>query len=97
VPLNGTVSDALGRPVWERTSTMISTATGAATNPKHYVLKKYVGDLEFTHPERDARAERVRGKVAWIQRPRRCGGLCQVCAELEAPGHPGELRFLTTI
>ena len=70
VPLVVTGVDALGRPFAERTSTLIINCHGCRYQSKHYVLKNMWVNLEVPHPESGHPPRRVRGKVAWIQRPR---------------------------
>src|SRR6516225_567533 len=70
VPLVVTGVDALGRPFVERTSSLIINCHGARYQSKHYVLKNMWVTLEIPHPETGQAARSVRGRVAWIQRPR---------------------------
>jgi len=90
VPLQLQVRRA-GTPFWERTSTLIINATGALPI-KHYVLKNYVGNLEVPPPGKPS--PRAAVKVAWIQRPRRCGSF-SVALELKRREMLG-MRFLPT-
>ena len=89
VPLNVTGVDALGRPFTERTSTLIINCHGCRYQSKHYVLKNMWVNLEVPSPEPGHPPRRVRGKVAWIQRPRTVRQLFQVALELETPGTHG--------
>src|SRR6202007_1131426 len=50
-------------------------------------------NLEVPHPEQGHPPRRVRGKVAWIQRPRTVRQLFQVALELEAPGNAWGIAF----
>lgn len=93
VPLVVTGVDALGRPFAERTSTLIINCHGCRFQSKHYVLKNMWVNLEVPHPEPGHSPRRVRGKVAWIQRPRTVRQLFQVALELEAAGNVWGIGF----
>src|SRR5215469_13324654 len=93
VPLQVTGVDALGRPFAERTSTLIINCHGCRYQSKHYVLKNMWVNLEIPHPEQGHPPRRVRGKVAWIQRPRTVRQLFQVALELEEPGNAWGIAF----
>jgi hypothetical protein len=93
VPLNVTGVDALGRPFTERTSTLIINCHGVRYQSKHYVLKNMWVNLEVPSPEPGHSPRRVRGKVAWIQRPRTVRQLFQVALELETPGNAWGIAF----
>jgi hypothetical protein len=93
VPLVVTGVDALGRPFAERTSTLIINCHGCRYQSKHYVLKNMWVNLEVPHAETGYAPRRVRGKVAWIQRPRTVRQLFQVALELEAPGNVWGIGF----
>jgi len=93
VPLQVTGVDALGRPFAERTSTLIINCHGCRYQSKHYVLKNMWVNLEVPHPEQGHAPRRVRGKVAWIQRPRTVRQLFQVALELEEPGNAWGIGF----
>src|SRR5271155_6189118 len=93
VPLAVTGVDALGRPFTERTSTLIINCHGCRYQSKHYVLKNMWVNLEVPHPETGHAPRRVRGKVAWIQRPRTVRQLFQVAFELEQPGNAWGIGF----
>src|SRR5271166_5634453 len=93
VPLMVTGVDALGRPFAERTSTLIINCHGCRYQSKHYVLKNMWVNLEVPHPEQGHPPRRVRGKVAWIQRPRTVRQLFQVALELETPGNAWGIAF----
>jgi hypothetical protein len=93
VPLVVTGVDALGRPFAERTSTLIINCHGCRYQSKHYVLKNMWVNLEVPHSEPGHPPRRVRGKVAWIQRPRTVRQLFQVALELEAPGNVWGIGF----
>ena len=93
VPLVVTGVDALGRPFAERTSTLIINCHGCRYQSKHYVLKNMWVNLEVPHAEHGQAPRRVRGKVAWIQRPRTVRQLFQVALELEAPGNVWGIGF----
>jgi len=93
VPLNVTGVDALGRPFTERTSTLIINCHGCRYQSKHYVLKNMWVNLEVPSPEPGHSPRRVRGKVAWIQRPRTVRQLFQVALELETPGNAWGIAF----
>src|SRR5690349_24825879 len=93
VPLAVTGVDALGRPFTERTSTLIINCHGCRYQSKHYVLKNMWVTLEVPHPEAGQAARTVRGRVAWIQRPRTVRQLFQVALELEVPGNTWGIAF----
>lgn len=93
VPLVVTGVDALGRPFAERTSTLIINCHGCRYQSKHYVLKNMWVHLEVPHPDPGQAPRRVRGKIAWIQRPRTVRQLFQVALELEAPGNVWGIGF----
>src|SRR5271167_352520 len=93
VPLAVTGVDALGRPFTERTSTLIINCHGCRYQSKHYVLKNMWVTLEIPHPESGQPARNVRGRVAWIQRPRTVRQLFQVALELEQPGNAWGMAF----
>jgi len=93
VPLMVTGVDALGRPFAERTSTLIINCHGCRYQSKHYVLKNMWVNLEVPHPEQGHPPRRVRGKVAWIQRPRTVRQLFQVALELESAGNAWGIAF----
>jgi len=93
VPLVVTGVDALGRPFAERTSTLIINCHGCRYQSKHYVLKNMWVNLEVPHPDSGRPPRRVRGKVAWIQRPRTVRQLFQVALELETPGNAWGIGF----
>ncbi len=93
VPLQVTGVDALGRPFVERTSSLILNCHGCRFQSKHYVLKNMWVKLEVPHPEADQPPRTVRGRVAWIQRPRTVRQLFQVALELEAPGNVWGIAF----
>jgi len=93
VPLVVTGVDALGRPFMERTSSLIINCHGARYQSKHYVLKNMWVKLEIPHPESGQAPRTVRGRVAWIQRPRTVRQLFQVALELEIPGNVWGIAF----
>src|SRR5579863_2828166 len=93
VPLVVTGVDALGRPFAERTSTLIINCHGCRYQSKHYVLKNMWVNLEVPHPEAGHPPRQVRGKVAWIQRPRTVRQLFQVALELETAGNAWGIGF----
>ena len=93
VPLAVTGVDALGRPFTERTSTLIINCHGCRYQSKHYVLKNMWVTLEVPHPESGQPPRAVRGRVAWIQRPRTVRQLFQVALELEVPGNTWGIAF----
>jgi hypothetical protein len=93
VPLEVTGVDALGRPFVERTSSLILNCHGCRYQSKHYVLKNMWVKLEVPHAEADQPPRTVRGRVAWIQRPRTVRQLFQVALELEAPGNVWGIAF----
>jgi len=93
VPLVATGVDALGRPFVERTSSLIINCHGCRYQSKHYVLKNMWVTMEIPHPETGQPPRTVRGRVAWIQRPRTVRQLFQVALELEAPGNVWGIAF----
>ena len=93
VPLAVTGVDAIGRPFTEHTSTLIINCHGCRYQSKHYVLKNMWVKLEIPHPESGQAARLVRGRVAWIQRPRTVRQLFQVALELETPGNVWGIAF----
>jgi hypothetical protein len=93
VPMAVTGVDALGRPFTERTSTLIINCHGCRYQSKHYVLKNMWVTLEVPHPEAGQPARVVRGRIAWIQRPRTVRQLFQVALELEVPGNAWGIAF----
>jgi hypothetical protein len=93
VPLTVAGVDALGRPFNERTSTLIINCHGCRYQSKHYVLKNMWVTLEVPHPETGQPPRTVRGRVAWIQRPRTVRQLFQVALELELPGNAWGIAF----
>jgi hypothetical protein len=93
VPLQVTGVDALGRPFVERTSSLILNCHGCRYQSKHYVLKNMWVKLEIPNPEADQPPRTVRGRVAWIQRPRTVRQLFQVALELEFPGNVWGIGF----
>src|SRR5215813_8287716 len=93
VPLMVTGVDALGRPFSERTSTLIINCHGCRYQSKHYVLKNMWVSLEVPHSESGHAPRTVRGRVAWIQRPRTVRQLFQVALELEVPGNTWGIAF----
>src|SRR5579863_9076502 len=93
VPLMVGGVDALGRPFNERTSTLIINCHGCRYQSKHYVLKNMWVTLEVPHSEAGQPPRSVRGRVAWIQRPRTVRQLFQVALELETPGNTWGIAF----
>lgn len=93
VPLVVTGVDALGRQFQERTSTLIINCHGCRYQSKHYVLKNMWVVMEIPHPEQGHPPRIVRGRVAWIQRPRTVRQLFQVAVELEIPGNVWSIAF----
>jgi hypothetical protein len=93
VPLVVRGVDALGRAFVERTSSLIINCHGCRYQSKHYVLKNMWLTLEIPHPETGQPPRTVRGRVAWIQRPRTVRQLFQVALELEMPGNVWGIGF----
>src|SRR5437773_7851136 len=93
VPLLVTGVDALGRPFVERTSSLIINCHGCRYQSKHYVLKNMWVTMEIPHPETGQPPRTVRGRVAWIQRPRTVRQLFQVALELEVSGNVWGIAF----
>jgi len=57
------------------------------------VLKNMWVSLEVPHPETGQAPRTVRGRVAWIQRPRTVRQLFQVALELDVPGNAWGIAF----
>jgi hypothetical protein len=93
VPLVVTGVDALGRPFVERGSSLIINCHGCRYQSKHYVLKNMWVTLEIPHPDAEQPPRTVRGRVAWIQRPRTVRQLFQVALELEVSGNVWGIAF----
>src|SRR5260370_28146606 len=93
VPLVVTGVDALGRPFIERTSSLIINCHGCRYQSKHYVLKNMWVTMEIPHQETGQPPRKVRGRVAWIQRPRTVRQLFQVALELEVSGNVWGIGF----
>jgi len=93
VPLVVTGVDALGRPFVERTSSLIINCHGCRYQSKHYVLKNMWVTMEIPSPETGQPPRTVRGRVAWIQRPRTVRQLFQVALELEISGNVWGIGF----
>ncbi len=93
VPLVVTGVDALGRPFVERTSSLIINCHGCRYQSKHYVLKNMWVTMEIPHQEAGQPPRTVRGRVAWIQRPRTVRQLFQVALELEVSGNVWGIAF----
>src|ERR1700731_4307515 len=85
--------DALGRPFVERTSSLIINCHGCRYPSKHYVLKNMWVTMEIPHQESGQPPRTVRGRVAWIQRPRTVRQLFQVALELEVSGNVWGIAF----
>src|SRR5260221_16583 len=85
--------DALGRPFVERTSALIINCHGCRYQSKHYVLKNMWVTMEIPHQESGQPPRTVRGRVAWIQRPRTVRQLFQVALELEISGNVWGIAF----
>ncbi len=93
VPIAVTGVDAIGRPFTEHTSTLIINCHGCRYQSKHYVLKNMWVKLEIPHSDSGQPPRVVRGRVAWIQRPRTVRQLFQVALELEIPGNVWGIAF----
>src|SRR5258707_13074749 len=93
VPLTVAGVDALGRQFSEHTSTLIINCNGCSYQSMHYVLKNMWVTLEIPHAEAGQPPRQVRGRVAWIQRPRTVRQLFQVALELELPGNVWGIGF----
>src|SRR5438045_6050909 len=93
VPLVVTGVDALGRPFVERSSSLILNCHGCRYQSKHSVLTNMWVKLEIPHADSDQPTHTVRGRVAWIQRPRTVRQLFQVALELETPGNVWGIGF----
>src|SRR5262249_23112147 len=77
----------------ERTSSLILNCHGCRYQSKHYVLKNMWVKLEVPNPQEGEPPRTVRGRVAWIQRPRTVRQLFQVALELETPGNTWGIAF----
>src|ERR1700675_4946071 len=93
VPLSVTGVDALGRPFVERTSSLIINCRGCRYQSKHYVLENMWVTMEIPHVGTGQPPRTVRGRVAWIQRPRTVRQLFQVALELEVSGNVWGIAF----
>ena len=93
VPLVVTGVDELGRPFVERTSSLIINCHGCRYQSKHYVLKNVWVTMEIPPQESGQPPRSVRGRVAWIQRPRTVRQLFQVALELEVCGNVWGIAF----
>src|SRR5437867_1511110 len=93
VPLMVTGVDALGRPIVVRTTSLIINCHRCRYQSKHYVLKNMWVTMEIPHAETGQPPRTVRGRVAWIQRPRTVRQLFQVALELEVPGNAWGIAF----
>jgi hypothetical protein len=93
VPLVVTGVDALGRSFKERTSTLIINCHGCRYQSKHYVLKGTWVTLEIPHQGDGAPLVNLRGRVAWIQRPRTGRELFHIAVEHEVPGNIWGIAF----
>jgi hypothetical protein len=87
VALTVTGVDALGRSFVERTCTSIVSCHGGRYQSKHYVRRSEWVTLEVRCPESAGAGRRVRGRVAWIQRPRAAGEPFRFGVELEVSGN----------
>ena len=93
VPLVVTGVDALGRSFKERTSTLIINCHGCRYQSKHYVLKGTWVTLEIPHQGEGHPLVNLRGRVAWIQRPRTGRELFHIAVEHEVPGNIWGIAF----
>jgi hypothetical protein len=92
-PLLVTGVDALGRPFQERTSTLAINCHGCRYQSRHYVLRSMWVTLQIPHQEDSHPPSTVRGRVAWIQRPRAGRQLFQIALEHEVPGNIWGIAF----
>jgi len=88
VPLVVTGVDALGRPFVERTSSLIINCMAAATS-QTLRPEKYVGDDGDSSSGDGQPPRTVRGRVAWIQRPARCGSFFKWLLSWKFPATSG--------
>src|SRR5579864_1086500 len=93
VPLVVTGVDALDGPFVVRNSLLIVKCHGGRYQSKRYVLKNMWVTLEIPHPETGQPPRAVRGRVAWIQRPRTVRQLFLVALELEVSGNVWGIAF----
>src|SRR5260370_844505 len=85
--------DGVGGTFVERTFSLIINCHGCRYKSKHYVLKNMWVTMEIPHPETGQPPRTVRGRVAWIQRPRTVRQLFQVALELEVSGNVWGIGF----
>src|SRR3979490_566916 len=93
IPLGVTGVDAVRLPWVEQPASLIINCHGCRYQSKHYVLKNMWVTMEIPHPETGQHPRNVRGRVAWIQRPRTVRQLFQVALELEIPGNVWGIAF----
>lgn len=87
VPLLLRGVEALGRHFEERTSTSIVNCHGCRYSSRHYVARDRWVTLEMASLDERQDARRVRGRVAWIERPRALRDPFQYGVELEVSGN----------
>jgi hypothetical protein len=79
--------DALGEPFREATTTTEVNCYGCRYRSKNYVQKGSSVTIEIPHPELRSAPHVARGRVIWVQRPRRLREPYEVAMELEVAGN----------
>lgn len=79
--------DTLGEPFREATTTTEVNCYGCRYRSKNYVQKGADVALEIPHPELRLPPRLARGRVIWVQRPRRMREPYHVALEFETPGN----------
>jgi hypothetical protein len=79
--------DALGEPFREATTTTEVNCYGCRYRSKNYVQKGSSVAVEIPHPELKAPPRLTRGRVVWVQRPRRLREPYEVAVEFEVAGN----------
>jgi hypothetical protein len=79
--------DALGEPFREATTTTEVNCYGCRYRSKNYLQKGSSVAIEVPHSELKSPPRLVRGRVIWVQRPRRLREAYEVAVELEVAGN----------
>ena len=87
VPLTVAATDAAGQPLNEQTATLSVNCHGCRYFSKYRLQKDAWLTLEIPAADAGAQPQRLRARVAWVQRSRNLQGLFQVGVEFEAPGN----------
>ena len=85
IPVTLISTDALGQPFKEFATTVTVNRYGCVYQSKHYVPKNSMVTLEIGHPGSASPTQRIRARVAWVQRPRTVRELFQIAVEFEKP------------